>query len=136
VRGMRAGRPLRSSGADGAAQVVERTPPVGPPERVLDGDRPVRLAERSQLDRRVELLPVGEEDRARVAVELDAVPVRDARNVEVRGQTYDRSAFELEDCDAEVGRLRDEALAAQRREPPQACIEAELGKVTGTRAPP
>jgi hypothetical protein len=110
VRGVRAGRPLRSSGADGAAQVVERAPPVGSPERVLDRDRPIRLAERSQLDRRVELLPVGEEDRAGVAVQLDAVAVRDARNVEVRGQTDDRPAF--------------------RR------IEAELGKVTGTRAPP
>src|SRR6188474_1158468 len=99
VGSMGPGRPLWSSGADGTAQVVQCAPPVGPPERVLDGDGPVRLAEGSQLDRRVELLPVGEEDRARVAVELDAVPVRDARNVEVRGQTYDRSALELEDCD-------------------------------------
>ena len=106
---------MRSPGDDRVAQLAERPPPVGARERVLHRDVLVRLAEARELDRGVELLPVGEVDRAGVAVKLDAALLRLARDVEVRGETHDRAALELDDRDAEVRRLGRERLAGHRR---------------------
>ena len=111
---VRAGRPVRSPADDRVTQLAESPPPVGARKRVLHRDVLVRLAEPCDLDRGVELLPVGEVDGTSVAVKLDAALLRAAGDVEVRSETHDRAALELDDGDTEVGCLGRERLAGHR----------------------
>ena len=107
VRGVGAGRAVRSPGDDRVAQVAERPPPVGAPERVLhrDGVGTARRTARARPSRRTPASRRGGSSPC-----LRGARSRPAsccvRDVEVRGEAHDRSALELDDGDAEVGRLR------------------------------
>ena len=72
-------------------------------ERFSTGTASYSLAESGQLDGGVELLPAREEDRARIAVQLDPLLFAVAADVEIRGESHDGAALELDDGDAEVG---------------------------------
>ena len=63
--------------------------PVGAAEGVRAPARPRTAPERRELDRRVELLPAREEDRAGVAVELDPALLAVLTDVEVRREPHD-----------------------------------------------
>ena len=113
--GVRAGRAMRSSGADRVAQVAERPPQSVPRKAFSTGT--VRYCSPNCASSTVASNSCQSERKIEPVSPWSSIPplLREVRDVEVRGEAHDSPALELDDGDAEIGRLRGERLARQRR---------------------